>query len=50
MVSRRDELNTLDERAGATDTGWEEITQEAPMIGEGGRAAAEKLYPQIDAL
>jgi hypothetical protein len=50
LESRRAELNTLYERAVAPDTGWREITQVAAMIGEWGRAAAEKLYPQIDAL
>src|ERR1700730_19424095 len=50
LESRRVELNTLYERAVAPDTGWQEITQVAAMIGEWGRAAAEKLYPQIDAL
>ena len=50
LESRRAELNTLYERAVAQDTGWQEITQLAAMIGEWGSAAAEKLYPQIDAL
>jgi hypothetical protein len=50
LESRRAELNTLYERAVAPDTGWQEITEVAAMIGEWGRAAAEKLYPQIDAL
>jgi hypothetical protein len=50
LENRRTELNSLYERAVAPDTSWEEITQLASMIGEWGRAAAEKLYPQIDAL
>jgi hypothetical protein len=50
LESRRAELNTLYERAVAPDTGWQEITQVATMIGRWERAAAEKLYPQIDAL
>jgi hypothetical protein len=50
LENRRAELDTLYERAVAPDTGWQEITQVAAMIGEWGRAAAEKLYPQIDAL
>jgi hypothetical protein len=50
LEGRRAELNTLYERAVAPDTGWQEITQVAAMIGDWGRAAAEKLYPQIDAL
>ena len=50
LESRRAELNTLYERAVAPDTGCQEITQVAAMIGEWGRAAAEKLYPQLDAL
>src|ERR1700730_11231360 len=50
LESRRAELNTLYERAVAPDTGWQEITQAAAMIGELQRAAAEKPYPQIDAL
>jgi hypothetical protein len=50
LEGRRAELNTLYERAVAPDTGWEEITRVAAMIGEWERAAAEKLYPQIDAL
>jgi hypothetical protein len=50
LESRRAELNTLYERAVVPDTGWEEITRVAEMIGEWGRAAAEKLYPKIDTL
>jgi hypothetical protein len=50
LESRRAELNTLYERAVAPDPGWQEITQVAAIIGEWGRAAAEKLHPQIDAL
>jgi hypothetical protein len=50
LESRRAELNTLYERAVAPDTGWEEITRVAEMIGKWGRAAAERLYPHIDAL
>jgi ribosomal protein S7 len=50
LESRRVELNTLYERAVAPDTGWQQITQVAAIIGEWGRAAAEKLHPQIDAL
>jgi hypothetical protein len=50
LESRRDELNALYERAVAPDTGWQEITQVAAMIGEWGHAAAEKLLPQIETL
>jgi hypothetical protein len=50
LENRRTELNILFERAVAPDTGYEEITQVASMIGDWGRAAAEKLYPQIDVL
>jgi hypothetical protein len=50
LRSRREEFDTLYERAVAPDTSWDEIVQVASMIGEWGRAAAEKLYPQIDAL
>jgi len=50
LESRRTELNTLYQRTVAPDTGWREITRVAAMIGEWERAAAEKLYPQIDAL
>jgi hypothetical protein len=50
LESRRVELNTLYERAVAPDTGWQEISEVAAMIGEWGRAAAEKLLPQIDTL
>jgi hypothetical protein len=50
LETRRSELNTVYDRARAPDTGWREITQVAALIGEWGRAAAEKLYPQIDAL
>jgi hypothetical protein len=50
LENRRTELNSLYQRAVAPDTSWEEITQVASMIGGWGRAAAEKLYPQIDAL
>jgi hypothetical protein len=50
LENRRTELNSLYERAVAPDTSWEEITQVASVIGEWGRAAAEKLHPQIDAL
>jgi hypothetical protein len=50
LESRRAELNALYERAVAPDSGWQEITRVASMIGEWGRAAAEKLYPHIDAL
>jgi hypothetical protein len=47
---RRKELDSLYERALAPDTGYEEITQVASIIGEWGCAAAEKFYPQIDGL
>ena len=47
---RRAELNSLYERAVAPNTDWQEISQVASMIGEWGCAAAEKLYPGIDAL
>jgi hypothetical protein len=47
---RRAEFSTLYERAVAPDSGWQEITQVALRIGEWGRAAAEQLLPQIDAL
>ena len=50
LESRRAELNTLYERAVAPDTGWQEINRVAAIIGEWGRAAAEKLHPEIDAL
>jgi hypothetical protein len=50
LESRRAELESLYQRAVAPDRGWQEITQVAAMIGEWGRAAAEKLYPQIAAL
>jgi hypothetical protein len=50
LEKRRIALDCLYERAVAPDTSWEEITQVASTIGEWGRAAAEKLYPQIDAL
>lgn len=50
LASRRAELNSLYERAVAPDTGWQEISKAAAVIGEWGRAAAEKLLPQIDTL
>jgi hypothetical protein len=50
LKSRRAELNALYERAVAPDTGWQEITEVAAMMGEWARPAAEKLYPQIDAV
>jgi hypothetical protein len=50
LEGRRRELDALYERAVAPDTEREEIAQAASMIGEWGRAAAEKLYPQIDAV
>jgi hypothetical protein len=50
LKRRRAELNALYERAVAPNTGWQEITEVAAMMGEWGRAAAEKLYPQIDAV
>jgi acyl carrier protein phosphodiesterase len=50
LENRRAELNSLYKRAVAPDTSWEEIAQVASMIGEWGRVAAEKLYPQIGAL
>jgi len=50
LRSRRGEFDTVYERAAAPDTSWDEIAQVASMIGEWGRTAAEKLYPQIDAL
>lgn len=50
LSSRRKEFDALYERAVAPDTSWEDIAQVASMIGEWGRTAAEKLYPQIDAL
>ena len=50
LESRRVELNTLYERAVAPDTGWQEISEVAAMIGEWGRVAAEKLLPQIETL
>jgi acyl carrier protein phosphodiesterase len=49
LEKRRAELNTLYQRAAAPETGWEEITQIALMVGEWARAAAEKLRPQLDA-
>jgi acyl carrier protein phosphodiesterase len=50
LESRRAELNNLYEKAAAPDTDWQAINRVAAMIGQWGRAAAEKLYPQIDAL
>jgi hypothetical protein len=50
LRSRREEFDILYERAVAPDTSWDEIVRVASMIGEWGRTAAEKLYPQIDAL
>jgi hypothetical protein len=50
LESRRAELNALYERAIAPDSGWREIFQVASMLSEWGRAAAEKLGPQIDSL
>jgi recombinational DNA repair ATPase RecF len=50
LRSRREELDTLYERAIAPDTNWDEIAQVASMIGAWRDAAAEKLYPQIDDL
>ena len=50
LRSRREEFDTLYERAIAPDTSWDEIAQVASMIGAWTDAAAEKLYPQIDAL
>jgi hypothetical protein len=50
LESRRAELSTLYERAVVPDTGWQEISEVAAMIGEWGRAAAEKLLPKIDTL
>jgi hypothetical protein len=48
VENRRAEFNGLYERAAAPETGWEEITQVASMVGEWGCAAAEKLRPQLD--
>jgi len=50
LESRQREFNAIYERAVAPDSGWREITQTASMICEWGRAATEKLRPQIDAL
>jgi hypothetical protein len=50
LESRRAELNALYERAVAPESGRQEITRAASMIGEAGRAAAEKLSPQLDAV
>jgi hypothetical protein len=50
LEDRRNELDSLYERAVAPDTKWEEIIQVAPMIDKWRRLAAEKLYPQIDLL
>jgi hypothetical protein len=50
LESRRAELNALYERAVAPESGRQEITRVASMIGEAGRAAAEKLSPHLDAV
>jgi len=50
LEGRRKELDGLYQRAIAPDSEWQEIAQVASMVGEWGRAAAEKLRPQIDAL
>jgi hypothetical protein len=50
LESRRAELNALYERAVAPESGRREITRVASMIGEAGRAAAEKLSPHLDAV
>ena len=50
LEDRRKELNDLYQRAIAPDSEWQKIAQVASMVGEWGRAAAEKLRPQIDAL
>ncbi len=50
LEGRRKELDDLYQRAIAPDSEWQEIAQVASMVGEWGRAAAEKLRPQIDAL
>jgi hypothetical protein len=50
LEERRAELAIIYERALAPDTKSEEITSVASMVSDWGRAAAEKLYPQIDAL
>jgi hypothetical protein len=50
LESRRAELDDLYQRAVAPDSGWQEISRVASMIGEWGRAAAEKLLPLIEAV
>jgi hypothetical protein len=50
LEERRAELAIIYERALAPDTKSEELTSVASMVGDWGRAAAEKLYPQMDAL
>ncbi len=50
LEGRRKELDDLYQRAIAPDSKWHEITQVASVVGEWGRAAAEKLRPQIDQL
>lgn len=50
LASRRAELDDLYQRAVAPDSGWQEISRVAPMIGEWGRSAAEKLLPLIEAV
>src|SRR5438132_12613561 len=50
LESRRAEFNTAFEQAVASDAAWQELTQLDAMIGEWERTAAEKLYPQLDAL
>jgi hypothetical protein len=50
LEDRHKELDDLYQRAIAPNSEWHEITQVASMVGEWGRAAAEKLRPQIDQL
>jgi hypothetical protein len=50
LESRRAEFNTAFEQAVASDAAWQELIQLAATIGEWERTAAEKLYPQLDAL
>jgi hypothetical protein len=47
LEDRRKELDDLYQRAIAPDSNWGEITQVASMVGEWGRAAAQKLRLQI---
>lgn len=50
LKNRRRELDNLYQRAIVPDTEWQEITRVALIVDEWGRAAAEKLYPQIEIL